>query len=386
MPSKRSKSKERERKRQAREKMSAEKANSEKSKLKERMQNLRKSKSSKEVDDDREAAKMRMKLLRSGKSEAKEDGQDMTKEMINKDDWYDKILVRSKSKMSEKRSKQTEDEKQDEKFDTRERMQNLRSRKNEDEKDNERAALRDRMRKVRERKTNEETEYEMICQKHKKREARALRSGKEHLIQNLKAKKEMTKFREKGRVFDFQKRSRHNETEMSDFKNFERKGKTYSEFLDTAQPDIVERLNEEIRVEKERERKRKEEEKRKEKEGHWEFNGESGEYFWAGDTDPEFGETFSFSPPTEEENKITREAERKELERFFEETKKKQNEKRKQKAEENKKAMATPIDPLPERELCAYENIRENIIQEREKAMIESGFFEDLKNMKKTLD
>ena len=91
--------------------MSAEKANSEKSKLKERMQNLRKSKSSKEVDDDREAAKMRMKLLRSGKSEAKEDGQDMTKEMINKDDWYDKILVRSNAKMREKRSKQTEDDK-----------------------------------------------------------------------------------------------------------------------------------------------------------------------------------------------------------------------------------------------------------------------------------
>ena len=362
MPSKRSKSKERERKRQAREKMSEEKANSERSKLKERMQNLRNSKSNKDVDDDREAAKMRMKNLRRGRIEANEEGQDVPKEMINEDDWYEKILVRSKSKQREKRSKLTEDEK-----------------------DNERAALRDRMRKLRERKTNEETEYEMICQKHKKREARALQSGKEHLIQNLKAKKGMKKFKEKGRVVDFQKRSANNETEMSDFKNFKRKGNTYSEFLDAAKPDIVERLNEEIREEKERERKRKEEESKKEKEGHWTFNGESGEYFWAGNTDPEFGDTFSYSPPNEEERNITRKAEQKELESYFEERKKKQNKKKKQKAEENRKAMAMPIDPLPEHELCAYEKLRENIIQEREKAMVECGFFEDLKSMKKNI-
>ena len=47
--------------------------------------------------------------------------------------------------------------------------------------------------------------------------------------------------------------------------------------------------------------------------------------------------------------------------------------------------MAIPIDPFPEHELCAYEQLRENIIQEREKAMIECGFFEDLKNMKKDI-
>jgi hypothetical protein len=95
-----------------------------------------------------------------------------------------------------------------------------RSNQTENEKQDERAALRDRMRKLRERKTNEETEYEMICQKHK-------------------AKKGMRKFKEKGRVFDFQKRSANIETEMSDFKNFKKKGNTYSEFLDAAKPDIV---------------------------------------------------------------------------------------------------------------------------------------------------
>ena len=67
-------------------------------------------------------------------------------------------------------------------------------------------------------------------------------------------------FKEKGRVFEFQKRSKHNETELSDFMNFKKRGKSYWDFLDNAKPDIVERLNQEIRKEKERERKGKVEE------------------------------------------------------------------------------------------------------------------------------
>jgi hypothetical protein len=76
------------------------------------------------------------------------------------------------------------------------------------------------------------------------------------------------------------------------------------------------RLNEEIREEKERERKRKEEESRKEKESHWKFNGESGEYLWAGDTDPEIGETFSHSPPNEEEREIHKRSRTKRIIKF----------------------------------------------------------------------
>ena len=60
-------------------------------------------------------------------------------------------------------------------------------------------------------------------------------------------------------------------------------------------------------------------------------------------------------------------------------------EKRKQKEMERKQAMATPISPLPERELCPYEKLRANIIQEREDAMRESGFFDDLMDMKKDI-
>ena len=55
------------------------------------------------------------------------------------------------------------------------------------------------------------------------------------------------------------------------------------------------------------------------------------------------------------------------------------------KEEEKRKAMMIPLDPLPERELCEYEKIRENNISEREKAMYDSGFFEDLLSYKKDI-
>ena len=47
--------------------------------------------------------------------------------------------------------------------------------------------------------------------------------------------------------------------------------------------------------------------------------------------------------------------------------------------------MATPIDPLPEKELCAYEKLRDDIFKAREKAMIECGFFDELNKTKQEI-
>ena len=58
---------------------------------------------------------------------------------------------------------------------------------------------------------------------------------------------------------------------------------------------------------------------------------------------------------------------------------------RKQKNQERKAALNVPLGPLPERELCQYEMIRENNIKEREKAMADSGFFEDMLEYKKKI-
>ena len=45
--------------------------------------------------------------------------------------------------------------------------------------------------------------------------------------------------------------------------------------------------------------------------------------------------------------------------------------------------MSKPVDPLPIHEMCQYEKLRESRIKERETAMIESGFFDELMQMKK---
>ena len=114
-------------------------------------------------------------------------------------------------------------------------------------------------------------------------------------------------------------------------------------------------MNQEIREEKEREQERKWKNRRKKKMDNGIMMGNLG------NTVPDYGETFFNSPPTEEEKIIHREAEQQEFKWFVEERTKKQREKRKQNDLENKKAMATPIDPLPEHELCTYEKLKENI-------------------------
>jgi hypothetical protein len=62
----------------------------------------------------------------------------------------------------------------------------------------------------------------------------------------------------------------------------------------------------------------------------------------------------------DEANKKLRIEEKKELRRL--------------KGEERRKSMRIPLDPLPERELCQYEKIRENNISEREKGCMIVGF------------
>ena len=52
------------------------------------------------------------------------------------------------------------------------------------------------------------------------------------------------------------------------------------------------------------------------------------------------------------------------------------------KRERMKNAIATPLPPLHERDLCEYEKIRENIIKEREEALARFQFFKDLHRTK----
>jgi hypothetical protein len=81
---------------------------------------------------------------------------------------------------------------------------------------------------------------------------------------------------------------------------------------------------------------------------------------------------------TEEKIKELRQEEQEQDEAINKFRSEEKREQRKLKEEMRKKSMIIPLDPLPERNMCEYEKIRENNISERENAMYESGFFEDL--------
>ena len=55
------------------------------------------------------------------------------------------------------------------------------------------------------------------------------------------------------------------------------------------------------------------------------------------------------------------------------------------KNEERKEALRNLIDAIPEKELCEYEKIREDIIKERNEAMANCKFFEELIETKKEI-
>ena len=130
-------------------------------------------------------------------------------------------------------------------------------------------------------------------------------------------------------------------------------------------------MNEKNRAENEKKIQREE----LEKDGEWCYNGESGEYYWSGDGEPDYGHNFEYEAPTAA-------VQRRLCEAFREEKKQILREKRKQKEKERKDMMNTPVEPLPERALCAYEKLREKNIKEREDAMAESEFFENFKEFK----
>ena len=118
--------------------------------------------------------------------------------------------------------------------------------------------------------------------------------------------------------------------------------------------------------------------------GHWVFNSEYNEFFWEGESDP-VHEDPPFIQLTAQEELDLKLQEEKWLEAMIEEGKKSAGEKRRQKNEDLKAAMKKPINPIPVRELCEYEKLRLSNIEEREKAMAESGFFDDMDDYKRKI-
>ena len=291
---------------------------------------------------------------------------------------WEKAADLDKKRKEEYRARQTEEEKTKCNEADKLRKRKQRAKRTEEERKKDCEADRERKNKQKGNISDEESDFGRIMGKHRKRELRMSRTGKQKLLENLKSKKGMRILNEEGRLHEYEIRGKQNLSEMSDWEKYIKRGKVQHDLAKEVIPDIVQKINQKTRDEKERERKRKEEEKN----GVWNYSGESGEWYWTGKKGSEKIDHFCLSPPTEEEKEIIKLAEQKEFEQYVEQQSKLQKEKRKQKLEERKAAMAIPLAPLPQRELCAYEKMREANIKERKDAMDANDFFESLRSMK----
>ena len=423
MPGKRSKSEERERKRIFRQNRTTEQIALDREKDRNKKKEAWSRKTEEEKDNENNAKRERMEHLRNKtpkeklNTRATRDEQEENRERIRKlranQSKEENAIERDKAKerMVAVRARQTIEEKEEENEKAKERMRDLREEQTTEEREEENEKAKERMTDVRARQTSEEREeeneksrarmemvraekstevcaYEKIVQRQEKRNMRKGLSGKEHLEGNLTAKKGMRLLNSVGRLRKFASReagskSARKRDEMVEWKRYIQTSEKHREILSKKQPDIVSRINENVRLEKEKERQDIESCKI----GEWLYSGESGEYYWTGDTEPEYvDQTYDNpSPPTQEELEIVRQAEEREMAELMKQRKQDIKEKRQKKNEERRAAMEKPVTPLPKRELCQYEKIREEIIRERQEAMVQFQFFENLEKTKKDI-
>ena len=206
----------------------------------------------------------------------------------------------------------------------------------------------------------------------------------------------MQRLREKGEKRIIKGRIMKNISEFDDWKKFMQKSKKHADMATKNKPDIVKMINEKERERKEVIRKNEEQEQEREKirqkkieedGGEWEYIAEYDDYVWVGEGEPieSIQDDIPFTPLTKEELDEIWQQEEKVWAEERKEKKRIAKEKRKEKNKEIKEAMLKPIEGLPVQKLSKYEQIRLDIIEEREQAMAESGFFDDLLRFKKNI-
>ena len=243
------------------------------------------------------------------------------------------------------------------------------------------------MEKHRTEKIVEDTDYENIIKKKRLRELRGRYSGKQHLIANLKARKGMQLLKKEDRLRTFSKREARMKKDQGiddllEWENYLQRSDRHQEKLMEMKPDIVQRINEHLRLKKENERREKE--KLREEMKLNQYSG-GGDWYWESETEPDDENISCYSILTKEEKDDFEKEEKREREAMANRLKQEQGEKRKQEREKLKEAASKPIDPIPTRELCQYEQIREDIIREREEAMAKFKFYENLEETNKSI-
>ena len=105
-------------------------------------------------------------------------------------------------------------------------------------------------RKVRKGMSEAEKEFERVYNLLQMRDSREKRNGKEHLLDNLKAKQGMRDLREKGRVIgkDFMMRGKREKDEEILWWSFWNKGKIFKDVLRDKKPETAQAMKEQDEV------------------------------------------------------------------------------------------------------------------------------------------
>ena len=304
----------------------------EKAANKERIRNVREKHNEEEREDERNALKVRMARIRAEKTEE------------------EKVLQRKEARigMSALRQNYTDKEKKDER--EKARM--------------ERAAARANL-------TDEDVSYENVVKRLKMRKLRERQSGKEHLIKNLEAKKGKRLLNTEGRLrpFSCRMKKNHGKEDLLDWEKFREKSAKHEQKLMKMQPDIVEKINQEIRLQKEK-KKQNEKELQDVYASHNVRNREAPETECTCDYDvdcPYCTEMVEREKGLLEKFEFSQEEDADE----FKEYKEMKNKLRREKYQAKRNKAIVPLPSLPERELSEYEKIREERIKQLKKEWTE---------------
>ena len=249
-------------------------------------------------------------------------------------------------------------------------------------------------------RTEPEAEFERLQLCIRMRRLRMKRTGKEHLLDNLVAKRGMRDAREIGYLKDFQQR---NPRELSDetlWYRFWCKGKEYRTVLRLRLEEMARKFTEKEEKEREEYEKKREEEEKRRKIGFWDYNPGDDCYHWTGDgpspcSFEEYNGLGEYDLPDmkkilmemspEERRKRSEEADR-EAESYkswwndmIEEEKLERKRKAKEKRDQIKAQLNAPIEMPSEasEELSEYEKLREANMKELEELKKASGLFDD---------
>ena len=198
----------------------------------------------------------------------------------------------SQKRMAEKRAAMTEDEKETIKAKDRGRKKKKDNDSDEAQQtttgygSNEREFNRLYKQKKRKTQTDASHEYEIICNLLCMRSSRKSRSGKEHLLDNLEAKKGMQLLQEHGCLKSFQSRKFRDLHENLIWKRFMRRGKEFRDILKEKKPDLAAQIQEVIEKEDKAKAELEAKQRELEEKGIWWQNPADGSFWWTGKEPP----------------------------------------------------------------------------------------------------